>query len=62
MNDNKSQYKTISEVAEILDLVNKKTGKLLTHTLRFWKKNLNKLDQKYLLANEDIMMIKYKYS
>ena len=46
MNDNKSQYKTISEVAEILDLVNKKTGKLLTHTLRFWEKEFKQVRPK----------------
>ena len=33
-------YKSISEVAKILNLVNKKTGKLNTHTIRFWEKNL----------------------
>ncbi len=29
-------YKSIGEVAQILDLINKKTGKLNTHTIRFW--------------------------
>jgi len=31
-------YKTIGEVAKILDLVNKKNGSLNTHTIRFWEK------------------------
>ena len=30
-------YKTISEVAKILNLIDKKTGKIMTHTLRFWE-------------------------
>ena len=43
MSEKKSQYKTISEVAEILNLVNQKTGKLLTHTLRFWEKEFKQV-------------------
>ena len=31
-------YKSISEVAELLNLINPKTGKISTHTLRFWEK------------------------
>ena len=38
MSDNNKTYKSISDVARILNLVNKKTGKLSTHTLRFWEK------------------------
>ena len=30
-------YKTIGEIAKELDLINKKTGQLQTHTLRFWE-------------------------
>ena len=30
-------YKTIGEVAKELDLINKKTGALQTHTLRYWE-------------------------
>ena len=29
-------YKTIGEVARDLNLINEKTGKLNTHTIRFW--------------------------
>ena len=46
MSEKKSQYKTISEVAEILNLVNQKTGKLLTHTLRFWEKEFKQVKPK----------------
>ncbi len=38
MNKSPDAYKSISEVAKILDLVNKKNGKLNTHTIRFWEK------------------------
>ena len=38
MNKSDKAYKTISEVAKILNLVDRKTGKLSTHTLRFWEK------------------------
>ena len=31
-------YKTIGEVAKELNLVNSKTGKLNTHTVRFWER------------------------
>ena len=34
---NDNAYKSIGEVAKILNLVNKKTGKLNTHTIRFWE-------------------------
>ena len=30
-------YKTIGQVAKELDLIDKKTGNLQTHTLRFWE-------------------------
>ena len=36
-------YKTIGEVAEILNLTNKKTGKLSTHTIRFWEKEFKEI-------------------
>ena len=38
---NKEAYKTIGEVAKILDLVNRKNGNLQTHTIRFWEKEFN---------------------
>ncbi len=36
-------YKTIGEVAKELDLINKKTGQLQTHTLRFWEKQFKQI-------------------
>ena len=43
MNENKKTYKSISEVAKILNLVNKKNGKLSTHTIRFWEKQFKQI-------------------
>ena len=42
-------YKTISEVAKILNLVNPKNGKLSTHTLRFWEKEFEQV-RPYIFA------------
>ena len=38
-NSNKSEksYKTIGEVAKQLNLIDKKTGQLQTHTIRYWE-------------------------
>ena len=44
-------YKTIGEVAEILDLVNKKKGTLNTHTIRFWEKEFKQIKPKFLSGN-----------
>ena len=35
MNKKNDAYKTISEVANLLNLINPNTGKVSTHTLRF---------------------------
>ena len=43
MNENNKTYKTISDVAKILNLVDKKTGKLSTHTIRFWEKEFKQI-------------------
>ena len=43
MIENKKTYKSISEVAKIINLVNKKNGKLSTHTIRFWEKQFKQI-------------------
>ncbi len=43
MNENNKTYKTIGDVAKILNLVDKKTGKLSTHTIRFWEKEFKQV-------------------
>ena len=44
-------YKSIGEVAEILNLVNKKKGTLNTHTIRFWEKEFKQIKPKILNGN-----------
>ena len=46
MSKNFEAYKTISEVAELLNLINPKTGKVSTHTLRFWEKEFKQIKPK----------------
>ena len=36
-------YKTIGEVAKELDLIDKKSGHLQTHTLRYWEKQFKQI-------------------
>ena len=37
------KYKSIGEVAKTLNLINKQTGKLSTHTIRFWEKEFRQV-------------------
>jgi len=48
--DNKT-YKSIGEVAKILNLVNKKKGTLNTHTIRFWEKEFKQVKPNILNGN-----------
>ena len=41
-----SIYKSIGEVAKILELINKKKGTLSTHTIRFWEKEFKQIKPK----------------
>ena len=43
MENNPKKYKKIGEVAKILNLVDKKTGKLSTHTIRYWEKEFKEI-------------------
>ena len=57
-------YKSIGEVARILDLVNRKKGTLNTHTIRFWEKEFKQIKPKILNGkrryynNETISVLK----
>ena len=51
INKNDDPYKNISEVAELLNLVNPKTGKISTHTLRFWEKEFKQIKPKKFSGN-----------
>ena len=46
MNKTDSAYKSIGEVAKILNLINKKNGNLNTHTIRFWEKEFKQIKPK----------------
>ena len=50
LKDNKA-YKSIGEVAKILNLVNEKNGTLNTHTIRFWEKKFKQIKPKILNGN-----------
>tara|TARA_B110000008_G_scaffold200904_1_gene199567 strand:- start:609 stop:983 length:375 start_codon:yes stop_codon:yes gene_type:complete len=51
MNKTDTAYKSIGEVAKLLDLVNKKNGKLNTHTIRFWEKKFKQIKPKILTGS-----------
>ena len=51
INKNSDAYKSIGEVAKILDLVNIKKGTLNTHTIRFWEKEFKQIKPKILNGN-----------
>ncbi len=67
MHKNKNAYKTISEVAKEIGLVNKKNNTTNTHTLRFWEKNFKQIKPKILSGNrryysqKDISFLKLIY-
>jgi len=44
-------YKSIGEVAKILNLVNKKKGTFNTHTIRFWEKKFKQIKPNILNGN-----------
>ena len=51
--DNKrdnTKYKTIGEVAKILNLINKKNGLPSTHTIRFWEKEFKQIKPQIFLG------------
>ena len=51
INKSKKAYKSIGEVAKILNLVNEKKGTLNTHTIRFWEKEFKQIKPIILNAN-----------
>ena len=63
-----SKYKTIGEVAKILELFNKKKGSLSTHTIRFWEKEFKQIkpmvfsgNRRYYDENSINVLKKIKY-
>ena len=64
----KSAYRTISEAAIEIGLINQKNNKPNTHTLRFWEKCFKQLKPKILFGNRryyssnDIYLLKLIYN
>ncbi len=44
----RNAYRSISEAAKEIGLINKKNNKVNTHTLRFWEKNFKQIKPKIL--------------
>ena len=51
MDKSDNAYKTIVEVAKILELKSKKKGALPTHTIRFWETQFKQIKPKILNSN-----------
>ena len=51
MSKSKEAYKTIGEVAKILNLKSEKSRSLPTHTIRFWEKEFKQVKPKKLNGN-----------
>ena len=43
MSQNNEKYYSIGQVAKLLNLIDNKTGKINTHTLRFWEKQFKQI-------------------
>ena len=51
MKKSNNAYKTIGEVAKLLDLKSKKSKSLSTHTIRFWEKEFKQINPKIFNGN-----------
>ena len=65
MNKRNTAYKTIGEVARELNLINKETGHLKTHTIRYWEtqfkqiKPIIRAGKRRYYSIKNIKIIKY---
>ena len=64
-NKNETAYKTIGETAKELNLIDKKTGQLQTHTIRYWETQFKQIrpairagGRRYY-SNKNIKIINY---
>ena len=55
-NKSENAYKTIGEVAEILELKSKNKGVFSTHTIRFWETQFKQVKPKLLNSNSYIFL------
>ena len=51
MNEDLKKYKSIGYVAKKLNLIDVKSGKLMTHTIRFWEKEFKQI-KPYLFSGK----------
>ena len=64
-NKDEKIYKTISEVARELNLIDKKTGKLQTHTIRYWETQFKQIKptimagRRRYYSSKNIKMLNY---
>jgi len=64
-NKEETAYKTIGEAAKELNLIDKKTGQLQTHTIRYWETQFKQIKPKVraggrrYYSNENIKIIKH---
>ena len=60
-----AKYKTIGQVAKELNLIDKKTGRLQTHTLRYWETQFRQIKpsiragKRRYYSEKDFKIIKY---
>ena len=65
INKKNAAYKTIGEVAKALGLVNKETGHLQTHTIRYWETQFKQIrpniraGKRRYYSVKDLKIIKY---
>ena len=67
MTNDKNAYRTISEAAREIGLIDKKKNKVNTHTLRFWEKEFKQIKPRILsgnrryYSNKDMKFLKLVY-
>ena len=67
MTKDKNAYRTISEAAREIGLIDKKKNKVNTHTLRFWEKEFKQITPRILsgnrryYSNKDMKFLKLVY-
>tara|TARA_B100000029_G_scaffold174094_1_gene170810 strand:+ start:292 stop:684 length:393 start_codon:yes stop_codon:yes gene_type:complete len=65
INKDKNAYKTIGEVAKELNLIDKETGSLQTHTVRYWETQFKQIKpiigagKRRYYSNKNLKIIKY---
>lgn len=64
-NKTNQPYKTIGQVAKQLDLIDKKTGRIQTHTIRYWETQFKQIKpsvragRRRYYSNKDFEVVKF---